>query len=81
MLSKYIGYNYHQKWKSRPSFRYTKCSRKLPFLCEKEIKKDCVMECPPCSAPAEVELDTSADKDYPSSLKFNLGSVVLTYFK
>ena len=54
-------------WKERPSFRFTKCDEKLPFICER------IRRTPgPCLS-SPVKIEKSEDEKFNTNLEFNLG--------
>ena len=54
-------------WKDRPSFRFTKCDEKLPFICER------IRRTPgPCLS-SPVKIEKSEDEKFNTNLEFNLG--------
>ena len=72
--SPYTTFNRAVEWKKRPSFRYTSCRTKLPFLCvgKKKVEEEKETGTTSCSSSA-AEIVKSKDEHFPSSVKFNLG--------
>ena len=56
-----------ENWKQSPSFRFTPCRTRLPFLCEAKTTKQ-----EPCVT-SKAEVNESRDESFPSNVKFNLG--------
>ena len=54
-------------WKERPSFRFTKCDEKLPFICERIRRRP-----GPCLS-SPVKIEKSEDEKLNTNLEFNLG--------
>ena len=77
--SPYIDFNADIEWKKRPSFRYTSCRTKLPFLCvsTEKNKSESVTVSASCDSSA-ARIDKSNDVNFPSNVK--LGCYLWTYF-
>ena len=63
--SPYINFNSDIEWRKRPSFRYTSCKTKLPFLCVAKQKIDSPENEEVSCKSSLAEVTESKDKKFP----------------